>query len=134
MSALFMNDEASRNEIENLQGVWRTVSVEVDGSPVADHHFKNATLAIAGDRFILRNPVPDADQITEGGFRVDAATVPKRLFLTLDNGQTIEEIYELDRDTLKVCYPTRQGSRASAFKTTPQSGLSLVTYKRDTEG
>src|SRR5476651_478547 len=102
MPALFFNDEARRKEIENLQGHWKTVSVEVDGSPVAVHHFENATLVIAGDRFTLRNPIPDADQTTEGGFRVDAATVPKRLLLTLDNGQTIEEIYELDRDTLNV--------------------------------
>jgi uncharacterized protein (TIGR03067 family) len=134
MSALSVNDEASRKEIENLQGVWRTISVEVDGSPVAHHHFENATLVIAGDRFTLRNPVPDADQTTEGGFRVDATTVPKRLLLTLDTGQIIEEIYEVDRDTLKVCYPTRQGSRPSSFISFPQSGLSVVIYERDTKG
>ena len=134
MSTLSVNDEASRKEIENLQGVWRTVSVEVDGSPVARHHFENATLIIAGARFTLRNPVPDADQTTEGGFRVDAATVPKRLLLTLDNGQTIEEIYEVDRDTLKVCYPTRQSSRPSSFMSAPQSGLSVVINKLDTKG
>ena len=126
-------DETSQKEIESLQGVWRTVTVEVDGSPVAHHHFENATLAIAGGRFILHNPVPDADQRTEGSFRVDAAAHPKRLLLMLDNGQIIQEIYELDQDTLKVCYPTREGSRATAFKTEPQSGLSIVIYRRDTK-
>ena len=123
--------DASRKDFEILQGVWRAVSVEVDGSPVARHHVENATLVLAGDRFTLRNPVPDADQTTEGVFRVDSATVPKGLVLPLDNGQTIQEIYELDRDTLKVCYPTRQGKRPSNFKTAPQSGLSVVVYERD---
>jgi uncharacterized protein (TIGR03067 family) len=127
-------NEASRKDNEHLQGVWRTVSVEVDGSPVAHHHFETATLVIAGDRFTLRNPVPDADQTTEGGFRVDAATVPKRLLLTFNNGQTVEEIYELDHDTLKVCYPIRQGGRPTSFVSAPQSGLSVVIYKRDTQG
>ena len=58
-----VNDEASRKEMENLQGVWTTVFSKSMG----------------------------------------------RL------------------------YPIRQGSRVSAFKTTPQSGLSLVIYKRDTK-
>ena len=130
MSEPSMSNEASRKEIEILQGVWKTVSVEVNGSPIAHHHFENATLVITGDQFTLRNPLPDAEQMTEGVLRVDAATVPKGLVLTLENGQTIEEIYELDRDTLKVCYPTRQGNRPTAFKTAPQSGLSLVVYER----
>jgi uncharacterized protein (TIGR03067 family) len=128
------SDKASRKDLEHLQGAWRAVSVEVDGSPVACHHFENATLVIAGDRFTLRNPLPDADQTTEGVFRVDAATVPKGLVLALDNGQSIQEIYELDGDTLKVCYPIRPGNRPTDFKASPRLGLSVVVYERDRMG
>ena len=111
MPELPESDEQSRRDLKNLQGVWKTVSVEVDGSSVESWLFENATLVIAGDRFTLRNPLPDAEQRTEGVLRVDAAVVPKELVLALDGGQIVEEIYELENDTLKVCYPINGGNR-----------------------
>ena len=131
MSELIETDEPRRGDLAKLQGIWRTVSVEVDGDPVAAWLFQDARLVIAGDHFALRNPFPDADQRTEGNLRLDAAKVPKELNLTLDAGQTIEEIYEFDGKTLKVCFPTRDGKRPPEFKTTQQSGLSLVVYERE---
>ena len=124
-------DETSQGDLTKFQGIWRTVSVEVEGSPVASWLFQDARLLIAGDHFTLRNPLPDADQRTEGTFRLDAAKAPKELNLTLGEGQTIEEIYELDGNTLKVCFPTRGGKRPTEFKTTQQSSLSLVVYERE---
>lgn len=131
MSETSAADEAGRRELNDLQGVWRTVAVEVDGSPVASWLYENARLVIAGDRFALRNPLPDADQRTEGILELDAGKVPKELKLTLDDGRTFEEIYELDEHTLKVCYPIAGGRRPITFKTTPQSNLSLVVYERE---
>jgi uncharacterized protein (TIGR03067 family) len=124
-------DAASRGELEKLQGVWRTVAVEVDGSPIASCLFEDARLIISGDRFTLRNPLPDADQRVEGVLRLDAGKVPKELSLVLDDGQTVEEIYELNENTLRVCYPIRGGRRPRDFKTAPQSDLSLVVYERE---
>jgi uncharacterized protein (TIGR03067 family) len=100
------------SDVETLQGSWRTVSVEVDGSFVHHHLFENATLLIAGTRFTLRNPIPDADLTTEGSFQIDAAKRPKELVLTLDDGRTIQETYELDQDRLKVSFPTGARKRA----------------------
>jgi uncharacterized protein (TIGR03067 family) len=131
MSEPLSTDEASQGELEKLQGVWRTIAVEVDGSPVASWLFDNARLVIAGDRFTLRNPLPDADQRTEGILRLDGSKVPKELNLTLDGWQTFEEIYEMGENTLRVCYPTIGGKRPTAFKTTPESDLSLVVYERE---
>ena len=130
MSEPPVTDEACRGDLEELQGIWRTIAVEVDGSPVASWLFENARLVITGDRFTLRNPLPDADQRTEGVLRLDAGKVPKQLKLTLDGGQILEEIYELEGNTLRVCYPIKHGKRPTSFKTTPQSGLSVVVYER----
>ena len=131
MSEPHVTDPASRGDMEKLQGIWRTVAVEVDGSPVASWLFENARLVIADDRFTLRNPLPDADQRTEGALRLDAGKIPKQLKLTLDGGQILEEIYELEGNTLRVCYPIKDGNRPTDFKTTPQSGLSVVVYERE---
>ncbi len=131
MSEFLVTDEASRGDLQKLQGKWRTIAAEVDGSPVDSWLFENASLVIAGDRFTLRNPQPDADQRMEGVLRLDAGKVPKELKLTLDGGQMIEEIYELEENTLRVCYPIKGGKRPTDFKTTPQSGRSLVLYERE---
>jgi uncharacterized protein (TIGR03067 family) len=131
MSVPPMTVEGSRAELEKLQGIWRTVAVEVDGSSVASWLFENARLVIAGDRFTFRNPLPDADQRMEGVLKLDAGKLPKELKLTLDGGQTFEEIYELEENTLRVCYPIMGGRRPTDFKTTPQSDLSLVVYERE---
>jgi hypothetical protein len=42
----------------------------------------------------------------------------------------LREVYELEGDTLRVCYPLRGGPRPTALKTGPGSGLSLVVYRR----
>ena len=67
----------------------------------------------------------------EGVLRLDAGKVPKELRLVLDEGQTVEEIYDLNENTLRVCYPIRGGRRPRDFKTAPQSDLSLVVYERE---
>jgi uncharacterized protein (TIGR03067 family) len=131
MSEPPVTDAASRGDLVKLQGIWRTVAVEVDGSPVASWLFDNARLVITGDRFTLRNPLPDAEQRMEGVLRLDASKIPKQLKLTLDGGQILEEIYELEGNTLRVCYPIKDGNRPTSFNTSPQSGLSLVVYERE---
>ena len=125
------SNAAIRDDIQYLQGIWRTVAVEVDGSPVASSMFENARLVIAGDSFTLRNPLPDADQRTEGSIRLDAEKVPKELHLILDDGTQIDEIYELNENRLRICYPIKGGKRPTEFQTFPQSGLSLVLYERE---
>jgi uncharacterized protein (TIGR03067 family) len=117
-------------ELAALQGEWETVAVEVDGSPVPRHQYQDARLVIAGDRFLLLNPLPDAGQRVEGSLRVNPAATPRELDLRLDDGQAFREVYELEGDTLRVCYPLRGGARPAVLRTSPGSGLSLVVYRR----
>jgi hypothetical protein len=49
----------------------------------------------------------------------------------LDDGTQMEEIYELNENALRVCYPIKGGKRPTGFRTFPQSGLSLVLYERE---
>ena len=131
MSEALLTNDASKTELEKLQGIWKTVAVEVDGSPLASPLFEHARLVIAGNRFTLRNTLPDAEQTLKGVFRLDASKVPMEMNLVLEDGQTFEEIFERAGNTLRVCYPIKSGHRPTGFKTTPQSGLSLVIYERD---
>ncbi len=121
---------ARESELARLQGAWQTVSVEVDGAPVPAYQYRDARLVVTGDRFVLANPLPDAGQHVEGSLRLDPTRTPKELDIRLDSGQAFHEVYELEGDTLRVCYPVRGGPRPAALKTAPGSGLSLVVYRR----
>lgn len=118
-------------ELARFQGTWRTVAVEIDGVPLPAHLYQDARLVIAGNRFRLWNPLPDAGQQMEGSFELDSTKTPKELNLRLDSGQTLEEIYELESETLRVCSSVRGGARPTALSTTSGSGLSLVIYRRE---
>jgi uncharacterized protein (TIGR03067 family) len=128
-----MNEQHSLVEAElaRFQGLWKAVAVEVDGTPVPRHLYQDARLVIAGGRFTLCNPLPDAEQRAEGSFAVDPARTPKQLDLRLDDGRMLREVYELEGDTLRVCYPVRCEARPAALRTAPGSGLSLVVYRRE---
>ncbi len=45
-------------------------------------------------------------------------------------GKTLPAIYELDADTLRICYDLSGQARPKEFKTTEGTKLYLVTYKR----
>lgn len=122
---------ATEREPGLFQGTWRAVAFEADGSPVAPQQYQDARLVIAGDRFTLWNPLPDAEQRVEGTFRVDPSKAPKELDLHLDGGKTVREVYELEGDTLRVCYPVRGGDRPTSLEAGPGSGLALVVYRRE---
>jgi len=98
-------DAASKSDAERLQGRWKVVLLEENG--------KKNTEAIAvvfkGDRAILEEK--DSPP-SEAVFKVDATKKPKQLDLLvpinpadkIDKGLKILAIYELDGDTLRICY------------------------------
>jgi uncharacterized protein (TIGR03067 family) len=77
----------------------------------------------------------------EGTFKIDAAASPKTIEGALmanvgrgkgkGNGETVG-IYEIDGDTLRICFGGPGGGRApKEFKTTGDGGgSSMVTYRR----
>jgi uncharacterized protein (TIGR03067 family) len=131
MSEPEASDDAAGQELDRLQGAWRAVAVEVDGWPVPPHLFRDARLVIAGSRFTLHNPLPDAEQNEAGSFTLGPGKTPRELHVTLEGGRVVREIYELSGDTLRVCYPVGGGGPPAEFRTGSGSGLSLVTYRRE---
>ena len=48
-----------------------------------------------------------------------------------NKGKTFLAVYELDGDTLRICYDLSGKSRPTEFKTTEGTQLFLVSYKRE---
>ncbi|HYT87242.1 MAG TPA: TIGR03067 domain-containing protein [Gemmataceae bacterium] len=122
-------DDAVKKELARLQGKWQTVSVEIDGRRL-EKDFSEDRLIMKANTFLLRAGMDSM----QGVFTIDPTRTPK----TIDEevtagahkGTKVAGIYELDGDTLKVCYAHGKKERPKEFKTAPGSGLALVIYKR----
>jgi uncharacterized protein (TIGR03067 family) len=76
------------------------------------------------------------EDASEATFKIDPKAKPKALDITFTagrfKGDTVLAIYEIDGDTLKVCYSTTEDGkgRPTEFDTKADSKAVFMTYKR----
>jgi uncharacterized protein (TIGR03067 family) len=110
-----------------LQGTWTASRTELAGQALP----WTVTLTIAGDNYeVMANGRPD-----KGTCKVDSSTRPGRMAITggeggPNAGKTFLAIYELDGDTLRICYDLSGQKHPEAFATEKGTPLYLVTYQR----
>uniref|UniRef100_Q01WD1 Lipocalin-like domain-containing protein n=1 Tax=Solibacter usitatus (strain Ellin6076) TaxID=234267 RepID=Q01WD1_SOLUE len=116
-------------DLKALQGTWKIVSLEMDGSAMPSGE---ASIIVKGSRFTTTAMGGEYS----GAIEVDETTSPKSFNLRFDagpeTGNTSYGIYELSRDSWKICLTLRGGKRPTTFATTLGSGLALETLQRVT--
>ena len=118
-------------EVKAFQGTWTPIKAELGGQPMPDAVLKTITLKLTGNEYdvTVTGEKPD-----HGTWTIDTVAKPKAMTITGVNGpnagKTFPSIYELEGDTLRVCYDLSGAKRPTEFKTTPGTKLYLVTYKR----
>src|SRR3954451_17484205 len=91
--------QAGKTDQDKLQGVWRVLTIEVDGRYVPDEQAEKFKVAVAKDKLILG--MAGKERLTR--YKLDAMASPKTIDLTgVDDGQTALGIYGLDGDSLKI--------------------------------
>jgi uncharacterized protein (TIGR03067 family) len=133
-------DDPSDKDMAKLQGTWTAVSVERDGKLISEEEVKklDLRLTIRGDGFMwmpLASKGPE--HFPHGRFKLDTTKKPKAIDLTIDvpfspakKTSTVLGIYEVDGDSLKILKGLPDQGRPADFKTTPRSGLEVITFKR----
>jgi uncharacterized protein (TIGR03067 family) len=120
------------DELEKLQGTWNMVSLEIEGTKMGPHVFKGSKIVVKGNQF---------DTISMGAtymgtVSVDPASTPKRLDVIFTDGphqgHSALAIYELDKDTWKLCLGFAGNKRPEAFDTTAGCGHALEVLTRGT--
>jgi uncharacterized protein (TIGR03067 family) len=113
VAAANAQDDAKK---EKLVGTWDAVSVTVDGKARPEDEVKKSKMIFTGDKItILREGRKD----DEGTYKIDSTKKPKHIDLTPttggEAGKTMQGIYELEGDTLKICFgrPDRPKELAS---------------------
>ncbi len=121
---------ADKKDDAAIQGTWLPEKAELAGQPFPDEIRKSIKLVIEGDKYT----VTLGQKVDRGTIGVDASGKPKNLDIVgsegPNKGKTIHTIYELDGDTLRVCYDLSGEGRPKEFQTKAGTQLFLVTYKR----
>jgi uncharacterized protein (TIGR03067 family) len=120
------------DDSKTLEGIWIPVKAEIAGQPMADAVLKTITLKINKSGYeVSVAGVPEPDT---GTWTLDSAAKPKGMTVTgvkgPNAGKTFPAIYELNADTLCVCYDLSGAKRPTEFKTAAGTLLFLATYSR----
>ncbi len=121
------------DDAKALQGTWIPAVAELAGKPVPDAVLKTISLRLDnGKYYVLVAGEPD-----NGTYTLDTSSQPRGMTITgtegPNRGQTFPAIYELNGDTLRICYDLSGAKRPADFKTVAGTKLYLVTYNRKKE-
>jgi uncharacterized protein (TIGR03067 family) len=122
---------ADAKDADTFQGTWLPSSAELAGKPFPDEVRKTMSLVMKDDKYT----VTVGKAVDQGTVKLNPKAKPKELDITgtdgPNKGKTILAIYELDGDTLRICYDLGGKDRPTEFKTKADTQLFLVTYKRE---
>ncbi|HEY7309652.1 MAG TPA: sigma-70 family RNA polymerase sigma factor [Gemmataceae bacterium] len=113
----------AQTDLDRLQGVWSVVSIESDGKP---RKLEKAVFMVDGKRACWQT----RDSEIQGGLYLNPSRAPKTYDLAMST-KTIEGIYSLDGDTLRLCYGFKEeGKRPTRFATKKGDQQVFVVLKR----
>jgi uncharacterized protein (TIGR03067 family) len=122
---------ADAKDGDAIQGTWLPSAAKLAGQKFPDEVRKTIKLAIKDGRYT----VTVGAAVDQGTVTLNPATKPKSMDITgtdgPNKGKTFLAIYELNGDTLRICYDLSGKSRPTEFKTTAGTQLYLVTYERE---
>ena len=121
---------ADAKDEDAIQGTWLASTAELAGQQFPDELRKSIKLVIKDGKYT----VTVGNQPDKGTSKVDPSAKPKTMDVTgtdgPNKGKTFLAIYELNGDTMRICYDLSGKSRPTEFKTAAGTQLFLVTYTR----
>src|SRR5262249_49327677 len=102
-----------RDDRALIQGAWQAVSVERGGQPAPDDYTRSMRLVFADDRVSMPNR--GLDEKKGATFKLDPAARPKTIDIVLEKEAKMLGIYELDKETLKLCLVEAGTPRPTEF-------------------
>jgi uncharacterized protein (TIGR03067 family) len=124
--------DASKQDLEKLQGDWGVASQVIDGKKVADDEAQTLFRTVKGDAytvFFYDKP------IGKGTFTIDATAKPKTIDARPEaapkDAPPLLGIYEIEGDTYRVCFAPAGKERPKDFKCPAGSGQTLTVWKRE---
>ena len=123
-------EDKSKDE-EKIQGNWTVVSREMGGKKTPEAELKALKMTIKEGTITT----DDGKMKEKHAYKLDPTKEPKAIDLTntgIENKETTLAIYELDGDTLKICWSEKDPDhRATKFASGEDSGNTMMVLKRE---
>jgi uncharacterized protein (TIGR03067 family) len=118
-------------ERQKFQGTWTIESSVTGATDIPADQLKEFILIFEGDKHTLKH----GDKVFQVGTqKIDPSKSPKTIDVTMtegpNKGAVMLGIYEIDGDTLKVCFDPEGKKRPTEFKTAASSPTFVNVHKR----
>ncbi len=126
-------DEASKKDLQAMEGTWTVVVHEADGKKLSAEEAKKADskLIVKAGKYTVYF---GDKEIAAGTIKLDAAKTPKQIDAIADEGpgkgMAMPGIYEIKGDAMRVCFAQPGKDRPREFRTQEGTGQLLLGYKR----
>ena len=129
-AACLVTSAAASPDARAIQGLWKPVTAVLAGAPMPDAVIKIISLRMDQGKY----EVFVGDEPDRGTYTLDAGTTPRQITVVgtegPNKGKTFPAIYELDGDSLRICYDLSGAKFPAKFESTTGTLLYLVTYQR----
>jgi uncharacterized protein (TIGR03067 family) len=130
-SALADDKADLEKEVKKFQGTWTIESSVTGGKELTADELKGFILTFEGDKHTLKK---GDDVFQVGTQKIDPSKSPKTIDVTMtegpNKGKVMLGIYEIDADTLKVCFDPQGKKRPTEFKSAADSENFVNVHKR----
>jgi uncharacterized protein (TIGR03067 family) len=127
-SSILADDVAK--DLKKLEGTWTFDSVEAGGNKLPAEQFKTMSVTMEGTKYSVKLNDMVVEAATQ---KIDSSKSPKTMDVTVtegpNKGKVYLAIYEINGDTLKVCFDPEGKKRPTEFKGDVGS-QTLVVHKR----
>lgn len=127
-------DDAVKKELDNLQGTWVATAGEAGGQTFLDDQLKAMKFVVQGNKYTFTMK-ETTEHPEKGILKPDPAPSPKALDIEItegpEQGKTQKAIYELDGDTLKICFAQAGKDRPTEMSAKGEQAQGLLTFKRE---
>jgi uncharacterized protein (TIGR03067 family) len=118
-------------EAKKFQGTWTFESSVTGGEETPADQFKTFVVIFEGDKHTVKK----GDEVIQVGTqKLDPSKLPKTIDVTMvegpSKGTVMLGIYEINADTLKVCFDPEGKTRPTEFKSPPGSKNFVNVHKR----
>src|SRR6516162_2956414 len=118
-------------EVKKFQGTWTIESSKSGGKELPANELKGLIVTFEGDKHTVKK----GDEVIQVGTqKLDPSKSPKTIDVTMtegpNKGTVMLGIYEIDADTLKVCFDPEGKKRPTEFKSPPGSNNFVNVHKR----
>ena len=116
----------AKKALEQLRGGWKVEKAEMNGKAYSEDVVKTMTVEFKDRRLTIKDGPTNQD----AEIKLDPTMKPATIDLTVARGakETVKGIYELNGDTLTLCWARKE--RPTAFESKPGGDVVLLVLKR----